>query len=473
MMKKICFYARSAQCELFAKLGFIQEMKGNAVSYIVQNSKEEYVVKSEGCKGNVFNIDKYLHDNWSNDQLLHSISLTDIEKTYQIPSLWSIYYTDRYLVHYNYDDSIKFIKLHIAFIFDVFKASSPEFLYNEEIAIFSSYIFYLIGAKHDCKYIGFSNPRLIGDKKVNLVFDNKSNYPYLDDLYTKDKFSKEAILEAKEFVQEFRLQSKVPPYLRDGKFSLRKPRFEFYFIVKLFRYLILLVLNKKSDRINYMEFKGYKRHLYSLKNYVNYLRQRRYYQSYDQNVNFYYFPLHYQPEASTLVNAQNFEKQLYAVDLIAKKIPADSKLYIKEHFSMIGHREMYFYESLKKFPNVTMLSPFENSHDLIRNSKGVIVLTGTAGWEAILYGKPTYVLGNAFFNSFRFTNNVENIDHLSNQIAKNESEPIEMQDYDKELIKYVAAYLNSSQEGFYYLLDKGKVLSKKNLDDLTCIINKF
>ena len=115
---------------------------------------------------------------------------------------------------------------------------------------------------------------------------------------------------------------------------------------------------------------------------------------------------------------------------------------------------MNFYRSLKDYPNIKFISPWISSHKLIKNSEGVIVLTGTVGWEAILYSKPVFVLGKVFYNSFKYANVIENIDDLSHVLKNFKSKKISKDKYDKELIKFVSSYLKSSVDGVSYLNSK-------------------
>ena len=48
-------------------------------------------------------------------------------------------------------------------------------------------------------------------------------------------------------------------------------------------------------------------------------------------------------------------------------------------------------------PNVNFISMKSNNYSLIDNSIAVATITGTAGWEAILRGKPSFIFGNIFY----------------------------------------------------------------------------
>lgn len=112
---------------------------------------------------------------------------------------------------------------------------------------------------------------------------------------------------------------------------------------------------------------------------------------------YYIYPIHYQPEASTVIGSPYYFDQLSVIKNLAFSMPAGVSLYVKEHVSNIGFPSISFYRALQQLPNVVLVSPNANMKSFIRNSKGVITLTGTAGFEALLLGKPAYHFGDAFY----------------------------------------------------------------------------
>jgi len=110
------------------------------------------------------------------------------------------------------------------------------------------------------------------------------------------------------------------------------------------------------------------------------------------------YPIHFQPEASTLVQAPMYLDQLNLVRDIAASLPVGVRLYVKEHLSNRGRRSMEFYHALRAIPAVRLLGPDVDTWQLIRSALAVAVITGTMGWEALMFGKPVVTFGNVFFN---------------------------------------------------------------------------
>ena len=119
---------------------------------------------------------------------------------------------------------------------------------------------------------------------------------------------------------------------------------------------------------------------------------------------FIYFPLHYQPEATTAPMAGRYADQLHAIDELSKRIPEGVFLVVKEHpsqFNMnmwgVSGRHTGYWETIAEHENVILAPLDHNSKDLISKSVCVATLTGTAGWEAILQNKRVIVLGAAWY----------------------------------------------------------------------------
>ena len=115
------------------------------------------------------------------------------------------------------------------------------------------------------------------------------------------------------------------------------------------------------------------------------------------------YPLHFQPEASTLVQAPLYMDQVPLLQDIARSLPIGHRLYVKEHVSSRGRRPLSFYRELKKIEQVRLLSPNEDTWSLIRGAAVVAVITGTAGWEGLLFDKPVITFGDVFFNELPHT----------------------------------------------------------------------
>ena len=110
---------------------------------------------------------------------------------------------------------------------------------------------------------------------------------------------------------------------------------------------------------------------------------------------FVYFPMNINEEASLLHYAPYFTNQIEVIRHIAKSIPIDHMLYVKEHIAA-GLRiwnDINYYKEIIDIPNVKLIHPKFDNNILIKNSKLLISIRGTSNLKAVQFGKPTITFG--------------------------------------------------------------------------------
>lgn len=112
------------------------------------------------------------------------------------------------------------------------------------------------------------------------------------------------------------------------------------------------------------------------------------------NRRYAYFPLHVDPEASTMVLAPMMTDQLSLITAVAKALPVGMDLVVKEHVPMLGRRPRGFYSQIERLQGVTMVTPEADQFELIRASALTCTITGTAGLEALILKRPVLLFGN-------------------------------------------------------------------------------
>jgi hypothetical protein len=137
-----------------------------------------------------------------------------------------------------------------------------------------------------------------------------------------------------------------------------------------------------------------------------------------------YVPLAYQPEASTAPDGGIFVNQLLMIDMLSKLVPAGWSIYVKEHptqFSpmTVGERSrsFEFYQDIASLANVKIVSFSVSSFDLIDNSKVVANVTGSAGWETAIRGKPALIFGYAWYRGCEGTFYTPTIESIQQVLA--------------------------------------------------------
>lgn len=119
---------------------------------------------------------------------------------------------------------------------------------------------------------------------------------------------------------------------------------------------------------------------------------------------FVFAALHYQPEKTTSPQGGIFVHQTLMLELLAESLPPGWWIYAKEapaqfmpHLRETAAKNPAFYDRLASLPRVRLLPVDLPSFALIDRCRAVATVTGTAGWEAAIRGKPALVFGYAWY----------------------------------------------------------------------------
>lgn len=111
------------------------------------------------------------------------------------------------------------------------------------------------------------------------------------------------------------------------------------------------------------------------------------------------FPLHFEPEATLYYFSPDFSEQLNVIQQILKYMPLDCHLVVKEHPCQQGKLLTREYQKLQqRNSNLFYLKGSEDNRKLIKRAKAIITIAGTAGFEALVMGKPVFVMGNVYYD---------------------------------------------------------------------------
>jgi hypothetical protein len=118
---------------------------------------------------------------------------------------------------------------------------------------------------------------------------------------------------------------------------------------------------------------------------------------------FVYFPLHVTDDYKIKKIIPHCYDQASIVEQVSDALPPGYDLVLKEHPMSVGRNSIRLLRRLRKRPNVLLVNPYTNTHDLIRDSEAVAVISSTVGLEALLYDKPVLTLGEPFYSGYGIT----------------------------------------------------------------------
>ena len=113
----------------------------------------------------------------------------------------------------------------------------------------------------------------------------------------------------------------------------------------------------------------------------------------DLNADYIYFPLHFQPECTSVPMGGVYGDQFLIINQISSLLPTGKWLYVKPHPFNSYVDEMPLYKHILTLPNVKLINPHDNTYDLIDNCAAVASITGTVICESLVRGKPAMMYG--------------------------------------------------------------------------------
>lgn len=158
----------------------------------------------------------------------------------------------------------------------------------------------------------------------------------------------------------------------------------------------------------------------------------------DLNVPFIYFPMNVNEEMNLLHYAPYYTNQIEVIRHIAKSIPINYVLYVKEHIlaGLRSWNDIDYYKQIIDIPNVTLINPQFDNNALIQNSKLIITIRGTSSLKAMKYGKPSIVFGDQAVQIMPSVFRVDSLNSLPELIKtalQHKTDPSEYEKY-KELL---------------------------------------
>jgi hypothetical protein len=175
--------------------------------------------------------------------------------------------------------------------------------------------------------------------------------------------------------------------------------------------------------------------------------KRRYMRPVDPTKAFFVYPLQYHPESSCAVDGAYFNDDLVNVVNTAMNLPPNHLLYVKDHPYAFAQAPMALYRRIRRIPNVRLVDWTFDSKKLIRHARAVVTSTSSFGFEAVLLGKPVFVLGHPLYDFHPLVRQVRSWDQAFEQFCNYEQGRAS----PREIHAFLEAYFMSSHAGSYDL----------------------
>lgn len=437
-----------------------------ACAFVQTRSSYEFLSSQKDVAYSALLLDEDVQRRYK-EEALDLEYLRSLEQEYGLPNLWPYINTDRIIrfsqlvreypydkPRYSHEEMLRMVQVYARSIIAFLDAEKPDVLFSAPIGAMSTTLLYHIAKKRGIRTLTMSFTGIRNRIAVSEMYDRLT---FIEKVVRQDKPKPlERIphyAEARTYIDEFRAKPRVYSEIHDEKRRkfTRKQHFDFLHplnIFRMFRFLGVLwkewFLNSRyRDDYSYVHpssyvIDGIRRKMRNL------IGLYDLYDPFDLSVPYAFFPLHLEPELSLLWLARFDTDQIAVVRRIAQALPVGMKLLVKEHPQMVALRPRRFYRELKKIPNVVLVRPEISSFSLIARAALVTTITGTAGWEATLFGKPVITFGNIFYNALPSVVRSRTSEELPMQITRQLSKDFV---FDEEaLVRYVAAIFEESAE---------------------------
>jgi len=387
----------NANANLFIKLGDTFVQNGHEVVFIALQPVDEALLIKRNAGSKIYSPERYLRENWEE---LDESSLAELQEKYGRLSLWDIYYADRWLVSQSRDSAVKYIVGYIRFYEHLYSLEKPDLLFYELISNFTAFMGKYIGEYFGVAFRGYCGSRFDYENTILMADDECARLRQIEELYKSDHvFSEEEIQECKKKIEEIRQTQVATAYMQNLKKQSRRFGKDLLAPLRYIRGMLQPSRRKaflnKYDYVQYGRQKDYKN---LFLRFFRFHASKKYCTMPNLQEDYFFFPLHFQPEASTLLCARKYVNQAFFIEQLSKSIPAGVCLYVKDHIVFPGHKPVSFFKTISKLPNVKIISSEYNTYALTKHAKALVVLTSTVGLEALLLQIPVYVAGEVFYD---------------------------------------------------------------------------
>ena len=379
----------------------------------------------------------YLHDNIDlNDKKIDIQYLSSFEKKYRI-NLWSIAINERIFHRFNRlynfsDDEILLILQQECQLFEkILDEIKPDFFVTTEPALHHHELFYELCRAKGIKVLMMSIPNIAN--KI-LISEQTKKFDHMEN-YESTPSQNRNFEQLQKYLEEKKMSKQLTSYRSGFKTS------------KIFRLKssinYLLMSNNSNIKTHYTYFGRTKLRVLcdALKMSLNARKRKSFIDKFlkhdiHTNEKFVYYPLGVDEERNQLISTPFYTNQIELIRNIAKSLPIDYKLYVKEtpDESVRYWRSISEYKQILSIPNVKLFHPASNTKQFLKNCSLVISTGGTSGFEAAFFAKPSIVIADLAYTILPSVFRMDSLEQLRKMIKQSLETSVESIDLDRYLL---------------------------------------
>lgn len=177
--------------------------------------------------------------------------------------------------------------------------------------------------------------------------------------------------------------------------------------------------NQNDPLTEYMRYE-------QIKNLTLYLRRMliNWYIKYDDfdqipdNKKILYYSMSLEPEGNVSYWGRGkYSGQIHLIRSIARCLPSDFILVVKDHPHKYGNRPLKDFVCLLNIPNLYLINPNYNASVIVEKSTAICCIYGTVILEAIAKGKNSFMFGRHFYQNSKLCSYVTGPEELAGKVA--------------------------------------------------------
>ena len=328
--------------------------------------------------------------------------LSSIEKKYGI-NIWLMSYSERFFDErsrfhkFTKNEILNLIEQECRFYEQVLDEVEPDFLIIRDVDMHHVNLFHEICRARGITILSLYPLRM----KTKWIISDTDKLHYNQNKIKLEPENQKSFDELRNYLERYNQGSWARKWVTSSKINLTNKKTLYSIFNELF-------LTGKSDREDFMKIGRTRRKIITTN--LSMMLKGRYRELFLENnckkeiknEKFVYFPLHVSPERYIDISAPFFSNQLEVITNIAKALPTEYKLYVKEHFAMkpLHWRKTSFYKQILALPNVEFIHPSVSPDEILKKSSLVIAITGTSALQAAFFEKPSIVLAHNIYTEF-------------------------------------------------------------------------
>lgn len=356
------------------------------------------------------------------------------EKKYNI-NLWQLAINER--LFYQYNEYHQFTKNEILSILEcecklfenILDEIKPDFLITQDPGLHNAHLLYELAKAKGIKILMINISKFGGRCYIS---QNINTVDFLDKLENV-KSSGLNFVELQNHLKSVIMSKSLIKFNNESRSSK---------IQKIKAAIQLLLISKNTNIKTHYSYYGRTKTRVLIKEIINIIKTK--YREYflnkhshytiDDDPKFVYLPLHVEPERSLLIDTPFHTNQIETIRHIAKSLPIEYMLYVKEHpiqGKQRGWRSISIYNEILKIPNVKLIHYSLSSEELIKKSSLVISVGGTAAFEAAFFQKPSILFANLGYSILPSIYKLNCLEDLPNAIHSSLNKTVSAIDLDK------------------------------------------